>query len=134
MSRSGYSDDCENLGLWRGTVKKAIEGKRGQAFLREMREALDALPSKALTQSSLVEQDGSVCAMGAVALKRSIDVSKVDPYERFEVAEVFGISPAMAAEIAYINDEGQHWNVEQENGEQRWNRVRSWVERKIKPS
>ncbi len=26
MSRSGYSEDCENLGLWRGAVERAIQG------------------------------------------------------------------------------------------------------------
>ena len=36
MSRSGYSDDCETMGLWRGAVERAIYGKRGQTFLREM--------------------------------------------------------------------------------------------------
>jgi hypothetical protein len=24
MSRSGYSDDCENLGLWRAAVERAV--------------------------------------------------------------------------------------------------------------
>ncbi len=36
MSRSGYQDDCEGLNLYRGTVRRAIRGKRGQAFLREL--------------------------------------------------------------------------------------------------
>jgi len=47
MSRSGYSDDCDDqwsLICWRGAVKSAIRGKRGQAFLKEMLAALDALP------------------------------------------------------------------------------------------
>ena len=51
MSRSGYSDDCENLGLWRGAVEKSIKGKRGQAFLKEMLVALDSLPEKKLIEN-----------------------------------------------------------------------------------
>lgn len=42
MSRSGYSDDCENIGLWRGAVERAIRGVWGQALLLEMAAALDA--------------------------------------------------------------------------------------------
>ena len=46
MSRSGYSDDYEpsNIAMWRGQVASAMRGKRGQAFLRELIEALDAFP------------------------------------------------------------------------------------------
>jgi hypothetical protein len=42
MSRSGYDDEGD-FGLWRGTVLAAIRGKRGQAFLREMKTAMDAM-------------------------------------------------------------------------------------------
>lgn len=44
MSRSGYNDDCDGWALirWRGAVNSAINGKRGQAFLRELVAALDA--------------------------------------------------------------------------------------------
>jgi len=99
MTRSGYSDDCEQWSLirWRGAVASSLRGERGQAFLREMIEALDALPEKALVENAL-EKDGEVCAMGAVGLKRGIDMSKVDPEDREQVAETFGISPAMAAQ------------------------------------
>ena len=45
MSRSGYSDDDEDgrLAMWRGAVQSAIRGKRGQAALRELLTALDAM-------------------------------------------------------------------------------------------
>ena len=127
MSRSGYSDDCEmnwDLIRWRGAVKSAIRGKRGQAFLREMLEALDSMPDKVLAESVL-EQDGDVCAMGAVGVKRGLDMSKVDPFERVEVAQLFGISEALAAEIAYENDEGV-WGAN-ETPTARWTRMRKWV-------
>jgi len=41
MSRSGYSDDCDVWALirWRGAVKSAIRGARGQAMLRELIQA-----------------------------------------------------------------------------------------------
>jgi hypothetical protein len=56
MSRSGYSDDCEDVlawGRWRGRVASAIRGKRGQAFLKELLAALDALPEKRLVANDL---------------------------------------------------------------------------------
>lgn len=123
MSRSGYGDDCEGwqLIMWRGAVASAIRGKRGQAFLTEMLEALDAMPEKSLTENAL-EHDGEVCAMGAVGLKRGVDMSKVDAEDRSQVAGLFGISEALAAEIAYQNDEG--W---QETPQERWTRMRTWA-------
>lgn len=124
MSRSGYSDDCEGWDLirWRGAVASAIRGARGQAFLREMIIALDALPQKRLTENAL-EHDGEVCAMGAVGLKRGINMEEIDAIDRESVAAAFGISRALAAEIAYENDE--YWRDTPEN---RWQRMRKWAE------
>src|SRR5690348_13620283 len=104
MSRSGYTDDCDNVCLWRAAVDSALHGKRGQAFLREMLAALDALPNKRLIVNELVS-DGECCALGAVALKRGTDVAAVDTYDPDQLSDVFGIAPAMAAEIMWINDE-----------------------------
>lgn len=129
MSRSGYCDDIDPWDLirWRGAVQSAIRGKRGQAFLKEMLEAIDSLPSKRLTKDVLISQDGEVCALGAVAAKRGIDVSILDPEDPERVAEVFGISQALAREIVYENDEGG-WGETDEN---RFDRVREWVARQI---
>lgn len=133
MSRSGYSDDYDNdwaLICWRGAVKSAIRGKRGQAFLNEMLSALDDLPDKRLIKGDLVA-DGEVCALGAVGLKRAIPgILDIDPYDRDTVAGIFGIPPALAAEIMYINDEAVGYWVE-EKPETRWQRVRDWVAREV---
>jgi hypothetical protein len=128
MSRSGYTDGCGGWELirWRGAVKSAIRGKRGQDFLRELIVSLDALSDKSLTENAL-ETEGKVCAMGAVGLKRGLDMKQIDPEEREEVAEEFGISPAMAAEIAYENDEGA-WR---ETPQERWTRMRKWAEKNL---
>jgi len=127
MSRSQYSDDCTDWSLicWQGAVKSAIRGKRGQAFLKEMLDALDAMPEKALIEGALQTESGDVCAMGAVALKRGLDVKNVDPEDRQQVAETFGISPTMAAEIAYENDDD--YGYTRETPQQRWSRMRKWV-------
>lgn len=122
MSRSGYSDDCENVQLWRGNVDRAIKGKKGQEFFKELLTALDALPHKRLIQYNLI--DGSeCCALGAVALSRGLDVSEVDESEPEEVAAALGIRSMLAQEVAYMNDEYQLLNTPEE----RWQRIRNWV-------
>ena len=107
MSRSGYSDDCDGWALirWRGAVKQAITGARGQAMLRELVQALDALPEKRLAAGSLVTADGDYCALGALGRARGLDLAQIDPEDRGSVAEAFGVAMALAAEIMYLNDE-----------------------------
>lgn len=126
MGRSGYSDDCENLGLWRQAVARAIKGKRGQAFLREMAAALDAMPVKELVDDVIVRDNEHVCAIGAVALARKIDVSELDVYDRHAVAKTFGIAPALAAEIAFENDDD--FGYGDRSPAERWTRMRRWVD------
>lgn len=125
--------------MWRGAVESAIRGKRGQAFLKEMLSALDAMPEKRLIANSLEQpQDGAVCALGAVGRARGLDMKPFvrdddDDYDAGpdgdDMASLFGIAAAMACEIMHVNDEdGRH----KETPEQRFNRVRRWVERKIR--
>lgn len=129
MSRSGYSDDCENWSLicWRGAVTSAMKGKRGQAFLLELREAMEAMPEKRLV-ADVLEVDGQFCTIGVLGAQRGIIMEALDPSDREEVAAAFGIAPALAAEIVFMNDEGS-WNAE--TPEQRWVRMREWVETNI---
>lgn len=142
MSRSGYSDDCNGWDLicWRGAVSSAIKGKRGQAFLIELRDALDAMPEKRLIAEELVA-DGEFCTLGVIGAKRGIDMAGLDPDCRETVASVFNIAPALAAEIVFENDEYPGYYQTQPDGsskwtrespEHRWRRMRDWVEACIK--
>ena len=126
MSRSGYSDDLDpwEVICWRGAVSSAIRGRRGQAFLREMLDALDALPEKRLIVGHLVAEIGC-CAIGAVAVARGLDVSDLDPDWPKAIAKRFGIARAMTQEIEYVNDGHDGWISE--TPEQRFVRVRRWV-------
>ena len=136
MSRSGYTDDEGDplaLGRWRSAVRSAIQGKCGQAFLKEMLAALDALPAKRLIREDL-EIDkgmpfhrGDVCALGAVGRARGLDMAPIDPYESEMVASAFGIANAMACEISSINDD-----YSRETPEARFARVRKWVEAQVR--
>lgn len=130
MSRSGYHDDLDDewaLIRWRGAVASAIKGKRGQAFLREMIAALDALPEKCLVSQELATPAGEVCAMGAVCRARGVDVSEVDPDDYSTVAGVMGLSEAMVREIANENDERCL------TPEQRWESMRKWAVAQLVP-
>lgn len=128
MSRSGYSDDCEHLELFRGAVDRAIAGKRGQIFLKEMATAMDEMQEKRLIRSELIAETGEVCAIGTVCKKRGLDTTKVDAYEPEEVGRLVDIAWSMAAEIEYENDERGRSD---ETPEQRWIRMRKWVSEQI---
>jgi hypothetical protein len=141
MSRSGYSDclDDWELAMWRGAVTSAIRGKRGQALLRDLRDALDSMPGKRLIAEELVTPEGDVCALGRLAEVRGLDVSEVDPEDPWQVASIFNIARALAAEIEYKNDEcGNDWKwtgdghkYSPETPEKRWQRMRKWVDSQI---
>ena len=106
MSRSGYSDDCEGLELWRGAVASAIRGKRGQTALKELAVAMDAMPDKTLAAESLVTEDGEFCTLGVLGQARGLNMNPLDPEDWDAVARAFNIAPAMVREIVYENDEG----------------------------
>jgi hypothetical protein len=124
MSRSGYSDDCENVGLWRGAVRRATTGYRGQHLLRKLRDALDAMPTKRLITDEIKNETGDVCALGA------LDPTATS-YDAWDLAEHFGIALALAAEIVYVNDAWYPWRAETETPEERWTRMRAWVDQQI---
>lgn len=131
MSRSNYSEDLEPLemGRWRGAVLSAIRGNRGQRMLRELFSALNTMPVKELVTDDLVTEDGKVCALGALGAKRKLDMTTVEPTEPEEVAALFNIPRALAAEIEYENDECGPPN---ETPAERWVRMRKWVRARLR--
>lgn len=142
MSRSGYTDDCDDplaLGRWRGCVASAMRGKRGQAFLIELRDALDAMPVKRLASGSFQSADGDFCTLGVIGNSRGTLMTDLEPEGGFAdwdacdgdlVGERFGIAAAMALEIMFMNDE---WCYLEESPERRWQRMRQWVDEQIRP-
>ena len=128
MSRSGYTEDGENWEMikWRGQVASAIRGKRGQALLRELLEALDAMEPKRLIAEALVA-DGEVCALGALGRKRGVELEKLDPWDYDTLAGVFGVAHQHVREIEFTNDDAGR------SPEDRWKAMRYWVAGQIKP-
>lgn len=136
MSRSGYTDDCDYPGVWRGRVASATRGKRGQEFFRALIAALDAMPERRLIASEL-EAGGEVCAIGALGRARGIDMSSIDPECPEQVAPVFNIAECLAQEVVYMNDEyyDYHYvgNTRTEyTPEERWTKMRAWVAEQIR--
>jgi hypothetical protein len=133
MSRSGYTDDFNDENnytyLFASVVKRSIKGKRGQAFLREMHDALEALPEKRLVEDDLQTSEGAVCALGAVGQARGLDMSKLTPDYSDQIAKAFKISETLAREIAYVNDDD--FNYRDETPEDRYARVLDWVKEQI---
>jgi len=130
MSRSGYTDDCEFLELYRGTVERSIAGKRGQIFLAGLAEALDGMSEKKLISDELVNKKGEVCAIGSFCKAKGIDMDSIDYEDPEMVGRAVGISQSMAAEIEYENDD----QYSSETPEQRWVRMRKWVDDNLKSS
>jgi len=128
MSRSGYSEDCDDVlmfGRWNAQVNSAIRGKRGQKFLLDLVNALDALPEPKLISDDL-EQDGAYCALGALGKYRGIDLDNLDTYEYEKLGSNFDIAEQLARETMYINDE-----CGSKNDGQRWQTVRNWALSKL---
>lgn len=158
MSRSGYSDDDYGNGsfaMWRGAVRSAVNGKRGQAALKELLVALDAMPEKKLAAESLVTVEGDFCTLGVLGSARGVELTALDPEDWDSVANAFDLAPAMVREIVYVNDEelnelkwidvevcgpmkpwmrhNQRVAVPIENLPQlRWGHMRDWVVRNLK--
>lgn len=68
--RIGYSDEEDypgQFGLWQGNCQRSLKGKAGQAALRELEAALLALPDKRLIAHKVIDAEGDVCAIGALA-------------------------------------------------------------------
>lgn len=133
MSRSNYNErDKDNWAFikWRGQVASAIRGKRGQAFLRELLAALEAMPEKRLISNHLRSIDGEVCALGALGRARGIDLESVDPDDYDTIADIFGVAHQVVREIEFENDEVA-WRAE--TPEKRWQHMHAWIERQLRP-
>ena len=165
MSRSGYIDDNEDplaQGRWRQAVRRSLEGKRGQMLLRELVEALDAMQDRRLYSGSFATAEGEFCTLGVLGAKRGTKMDDLGDEHDCDTATVgqrFGIAPAMAAEIMYMNDEyavdewkwvdveicgplRNNWRdqrvrsvrVHNDNHPvERWQRMRAWAVANLKP-
>lgn len=143
MSRSGYNDDCDDDPWahirWRGAVASSIKGARGQALLREIAAAMDAMPVKELAAESLVTEDGEFCTLGVAGAARGMNLAALDPEDYDAVAKAFGVATPLVREIVYLNDEfinDTEWEQEELHGPVRpnypdWGRLLRSYERPV---
>lgn len=146
-----YDPQFPNEGeLWQANLERHMKGAKGQAVLRELRDALLALPEKKLIRDRLADEQGHVCTVGALAAHRGkplaelAELVKPDPkwgdYDEWECEErtmqlgrEIGLKEVMAVTLAARNDDV--WmSPSNETDEQRYERVLAWVESKIEPS
>lgn len=142
MSRSSYSDDYGDdfpgqINLYRANVERSIRSKDGQARLRELKAALEALPTKALEAEIFAEgtrEQPRVCALGAWALHRSggdIEAAHAmvpldgDDHDTYEALKDYGWPRLVVMEAIYENDEGT-WNIQ--TPEQRYAYMMRWLD------
>jgi hypothetical protein len=114
-----------------------LQGKRGQALLRDLVQALDLMPVRELGMSHLAV--GNACALGAVARLRHVPESEIqrldkllgkdpdDAWDNWEsvrntVSDLLNIAPALASEIMYENDECAPMD-----DAKRWAHMRAWA-------
>jgi hypothetical protein len=135
MSRHGYTyddDDPLAYGRYRGAVQSAIRGKRGQKLLRDLKEALEAMPVKRLVRSQFeIDPQGDVCALGAVGRRRGVDMRALNELVRLDeddsesireaASKTFDVAECLASEVMFLNDD--HGGTP----EQRWFYVHTWV-------
>jgi hypothetical protein len=136
MSRSGYTEDSDNnwdLIRWRGAVLSATRGKRGQAFLRDLLAALEAMPERELVANEF-QADGSFCTLGVIGDARGVNLDEIDVFDYDELSSTFGVASALVREIMYENDD--FWipsnNDETAKRRARWLYMHNWVKSRIK--
>ena len=145
MSRSCYSDDFGDdfpgqMELYRANVERSIRGAFGQQRLKELRDALRALPVKELQADIFAtgsNEAPQVCALGAWALaKCGGDVEKAremvrsddDDHDTAEALKSHGWPRLVVFDTIYQND--QEWS-RFETPARRYERVLAWVESQI---
>lgn len=129
--RISYSDEENWPGqfeLWQANCSRSLRGRSGQEELRQLRDALLALSDKRLIHGSLVDADGEVCAIGAYAKHKGLDLQDFDPED--ETDEV-GIRAGMPSLVAWKVVEMNDMQFDHLTPEERYKRMLGWVEAQL---
>ena len=135
MDRSNYTEDPNDdvlaYGRYRGQAASCIRGKRGQAFIRELLEALDGMENKELISGKLINEKGQACAIGAVLLGRGKSEDEVQAIEYDDsrsVALELGIPCQLVGEIEFMND---NFYTSDHHNSMRWRYIKQWAEQQV---
>lgn len=125
-------------GRWERNSETTVKSKRGQQALREIEAALLALPTKRLAYETFhrVDDAGELecCVLGALAHHKGVEAREDlnDPDYGFAdeaaswAVENLGLTFTLAWNLIYENDEALVFTPEQ-----RYERVLSWVQKRI---
>lgn len=134
--------------LWQHNLWAALKGKRGQAALREVRDALLALPDKRLIAGAACEvkwddndrpEKAEFCLIGAYAFHKRVkggeapekvieELAAIESeWETQDAGRKVGLVGTLAWELAYRNDE-EYAGL---TPEQRYAETLTWVESQI---
>lgn len=132
MNRISYCDEegwPGQFDLWQANCLRSLRGKQGQKELLVLQEALLALPEKRLIHGSLVDEDGEVCAIGAYAKAKGLDIQSFDPEEETDAVGIQAGMPRLVAwKVVEINDFQLHSHF---TPEERYTKMLAWVERQL---
>jgi len=96
--RISYSED-EDFGgqfeLWQANCRRSLQGKAGQSALQELEAALLAMPDKRLIANKLIDAEGDVCSLGALAKYKGHELTvpkgmTADGFEDFDEIDLSG--------------------------------------------
>lgn len=142
--------------LFQANCRRQINGRAGQAALRELEQALLELPEKKLV-SSAIARGPDVCAVGALLVHRCVAkgesrqeaLAKYQPvpepvgdddeghyteYDGYdnptdEIAAAEGVPSLLAWKLVYLND----MQLDSLTPEERYEKVLAWVRHRLKP-
>lgn len=145
-SRFDNMDDSNSASpaQWAYRLRRSVGSKRGQAFLRELLAALDAVPGHRLIGGSMKAEGSNVCALGAYAAWREMNERGItwrgavrelpradgDDDEGWLVTcrlvrDRYDVAWTLAYEIAEFNDENAASATD--DPADRWRDVRDYV-------
>lgn len=132
MSRISYSENEDYPGqfdLWQANCLRSLRGRQGQEELRALREALLSLPDKRLIHGVLVDEEGDVCAVGAYARHKGLDLQTFDPEDATdEVGIAAGMPNLVAWKVVEMNDLNLDSRV---TPEQRYTKMLEWIDTQL---
>ena len=139
MSRLYCDNDWEPWmgGQQAGALRSAVRGRRGQRFLQDLIDALDALPVPELSAGALEDEEtGCCCAFGAVRRHRGAEAVPLgfDPMDEDQtpdgLTEPFDVSRTLAWAVVQANEECSTSNTPDAR-RRRFQEVRRWAVAKL---
>jgi hypothetical protein len=150
MSRfsDDYDEEFNNQGaLWWSNAERALNGRKGLATLRELRQVLEEMPEKAIISGRLANEQGQMCVVGALVVARRVSKGEKREAVLAELARIIpededcngsdesatlgvsiGLSYMLAWRLAYMNDEDVYWKA---TPEERYRVIVKWIDARL---